>query len=118
MLNSFDFGIAISLAICYNLFSHCLASTLYGSKDYLDKYNYTIVTLMLLGIIALVLSKIISKKVGTYVDSLFSMSLGISGALLIMTTILIDWHNLNELTQVIIIGIMTICVSYYVYLFC
>lgn len=118
MLNSFDFTIAIIIAICYNMLAHCCTSALYEGYDYVVKYNYSVATLMILGILALVLSRLISTRVGTYVDSIFSMSMCIAGILLILTTILIDWHNLNEITQVIIMGIIITAISYYIYTFC
>ena len=119
MLNTFDFTIAISLALCYNLFAHCATSSLYEGKDYVAKYNYSITTLMLLGIVALVLSKLYNRRFGgSYTDSVISMGLAIAGMLLIMTTILIDWNNLNEITQVVIMGATIIAISYYVYCFC
>jgi hypothetical protein len=118
MLSSFDFAIAISLAICYNLFAHCITGSLYENKDYNDKYMYSVTTLMILGIMALVASKLISNRIGSYTDSVLSMGLGIAGLLLIITSVLIDWQNLNEITQVLVMGVIIIGISYYVYRFC
>ena len=123
MLNSFDFGIAISLALCYNLLAHCINSNLYDNMDFVDKHNYSIVTLMILAVVALVISKLIYNRINktgsaNYTDSVLCMGFAISALLLLTTTILIDWNNLNEVTQVIIMGITIIAISYYVYCFC
>jgi len=118
MLNSFDFGIAFALAICYNMLAHCVTSSLYEGKDYLDKYNYNVTTIMILGIVALVVSKLISNRIGTYTDSVLSMGMGIAGLLLMMTAVIIDWHNLSEITQVLFMGVVIIGISFYIYRYC
>jgi len=123
MLNSFDFGIAISLALCYNLLAHCINGNLYDDMDFVDKHNYSIITLMLLGIVALVISKLIYNRINktdsiNFADSVLCMGFAISALLLFITTVLIDWNNLNEITQVIIMSLTIIAISYYVYCFC
>jgi len=110
----FDITIYSSIALMYNIFIHQLVSTLYKNYAYDTKLSYSISTLFISGIIALVLSKLIAKD-KKYTKSVVAMGLGFGGILLILTSILAKWEGITDEVKVLVTGLIFITIIYICY---
>jgi multisubunit Na+/H+ antiporter MnhB subunit len=116
MLNTFDMIIVTAIAIGYNVLAHQIVSVVNKGQDYDTKFDNSIVMLMIMGIVALVISKLFPTKLHTtYTDSAVNVGFGLAGALLIITAILFDWNNLGDVTQVLVITAIIMTIGYYFY---
>lgn len=89
-----DIGVYISIALAYNIFAHSLITSLYKDIPYGERYNKTIVMLLIFGVGALILSKLLLRDGQEYGDSVVSMGLGIGGGLLIFSALIGNWENM------------------------
>lgn len=110
----FDITVYGSIALIYNLFIHQLTSTVYKNYSYDEKMSYSVYTILIAGIIALVLSKIMAKN-KKYTESVVAMGLGLGGSLLIFTSILVKWEGVTDGVKVALTGLAFVTIIYLCY---
>ncbi|ARF10543.1 hypothetical protein Hokovirus_2_70 [Hokovirus HKV1] len=109
-----DYSLYFIIPILYNVFVHVIASVVNQNLPYKDKHSNSLLIMYIFGILGIIVYKMKYGKM----DELMNICLygiGIGGLLLIITAILIDWHNLNDITQVILISVIFIAIFYYYY---
>ncbi len=99
-----DNTVVICIALVYNFFVHYMASTLYKNSNYHEKNQGTNSLLIVAGIAAMVVSKVILKEGQKYRDSVVSKGLMFGGFLLLLTVSLISWGTVSDETRLLITG--------------
>lgn len=100
-----DLIIIITIAIFYNLFIHILSSTQYKDYQYEEKRKKSCILIIIAGIFAIIVSKILDYY---QTGRLISKGLFWGGILLIITAIIASWNNkyISENIKLLIIGII------------
>jgi len=91
-----DFFVYIIIAISYNLFIHQISAILYKDLSFEDKFNNSLILLFISGILGIIIAKLILKKEQNYKESPVSIGFCIGGIILILTTIIVNWENMND----------------------
>lgn len=107
-----DIIIIATIAILYNLFIHIFASLQYKDLQYQDKKKKITIILVIAGILAIIISKILDHmKIG----KLISKGLFWGGILLIITAIIANWNTkyISENFKLIIIAIIFLILVWY-----
>lgn len=116
MYDKIDYGLYIIIPVIYNLIIHVLASTLTQNMPYKERYSNSLTLIIVAGLLALVIYNMYyDEEEGTQLENVIYQSLGLGGILLIITAILIDWQQLGDVMQVIIISTAFIMLFYFHY---
>lgn len=105
--------IYLSIASIYNILVHNVASFLYKDQQY-DEKNKSVTTFIIIaGIFAIVVAKLIEDKDDKHVLVVKGMTIG--GILLLITVLLVNWENITE--EIKIISMMGIfgCILWYAF---
>jgi len=91
--------IYLSIAFLYNILVHNIASFLYKDQQY-DEKNKSVTTFIIIaGIFAIVISKLIEDKDNKHILVVKGMMIG--GILLLITVLLVNWENITEEIKII-----------------
>lgn len=99
-----DVTLYSSIAIMYNLFVHNLASMSYRDLQYDDKYENTLIMIVIFGISGIIISKCVIDKNKEYKNSLVSKGLYYGGIMLILTALFVNWENMTEELKLLLIA--------------
>jgi len=102
-----DAVIYIPLALIFNLFAHKVTSVLYRDLDYDEKLHRSVVLLFIIGVAAIVISKILLKQ------KTIKKGMNIGGILLVITSLYANWENMTEEFKLIIFTMMFGTLLYY-----
>lgn len=131
----FEFLLSITIALIYNIFVHCLASSCFIDLKYDEKHNKSLILIILFGIIGLVLAKLFepsqqnltvssgainsptSVNKQSYKNKIVSNGFLYGGFLLLITAILASWNNIGQKIKVIFFGLLFFAVIWCSYNF-
>lgn len=85
-----DLCVYVIIAVCYNLFIHQVTSMLYKDCTYDEKYKKSLTFLFIAGLAAIIVAKSSIKK------QIVSIGLTLGGAILILTSIIVNWKNMTD----------------------
>ena len=114
-MSKLDIAVYSLIAISYNIFIHHLTTMLYKDLPYEQKYSKSITFLVIAGLVGIIASRCILDEQAIYSESVVSMGLGIGGALLLATVVLINWENLDDIIKIGISGSIFVALLYYFY---
>lgn len=104
-----------SIATMYNIFVHHMTSIMYKDLAYQERHNKTSILLLLSGIGAIVIAKMIMDETKKYNNSIVSYGLFLGGIILIITTILANWQDMTDKIKLISSGMVLLGLIWYAY---
>jgi hypothetical protein len=110
----FDALIYLSIAIMYNLFVHNLASITYQDLQYEEKYNNSLIMIMVFGAFGIVASKILSKN-KKYDNKYVNNGLYYGGILLMLSILVANWSDVSDELRLIMVASLFGVLIWYCY---
>lgn len=118
-MNFTDISLVAAIAIVYNIFVHHVASIASKDMQYDDKYNQTVVIVVVFGGLGILLSKIMEKenekKKGKSEYNYIINGLYYGGILLMLTAIFVNWGSMVDEMQLFLIGAVLVGLVWYSY---
>jgi len=104
-----------SIAIFYNLFTHHFISMMYKNYPYDQKQRRTIITLFMIGMVGIVLSKTVFSDNDKLKNELLQKGAFYGGVLLVLTSLLSGWNDMGDQMKLGFIGIVFGILIYFSY---
>jgi Ca2+/Na+ antiporter len=92
------------IAVVYNIFIHYLTSTMFKDYAYQQKFSNTLTLLFVSGIVGVVLGKIFLPDNPKLSNVAINKGLFYGGVMLIITSLFVNWENMNHELRLIMIG--------------
>ena len=86
----------VTIAILYNIIIHNITSHLFRDKPFQEKMSSSITFLVIAGIFALVMSKIILEPSKGEKEGVVAKGLWVGGLMLLVTSLFVNWSSLGE----------------------
>lgn len=104
----FDQIVAVTVAVSYNMMSHCIVSGVTKDLSYDNKISKTVIAIVVAGVLAIVIAKKIEDKEGDRDKQVLSRGLWYGGLLLVITPVVAQWtgvtFDMQMVTLVLLLG--------------
>jgi hypothetical protein len=110
-----DILIAIPLGIILNIFVHQLASVLSNDLQYNDKFQRSLITIFIIGILCLVIGNTFFKTNKKYKNRVIHYGLNIGGILMVIYSTFVNWDKMEDSTKLVIFGLFLLGIVWYIY---
>ena len=100
---------SILLGALYNMLAHKCINIMYSHLEYDKRLKQSLVTLFIVGVMTLIISKFILHEINTCTkDGLF-----IGGCFLIVSAIANNWDHMNEQIKILLLIVLIGTIIYY-----
>lgn len=96
-------GVALIIALFYNIFVHYLISTIYKNDSYNEKMSNGTLVIIIAGIGAIALAFFISSSIKVY-QNVVSLAMLLGGSALLMTAVISQWESIEDIYKLLISG--------------
>lgn len=110
-----DIMIAILFAIILNIFVHQLAFVLNSNLQYNEKFQRSLIVILIFGILSLVLGNTIFKSNKKYKNKVLRYGLNIGGVFMIIFSTVANWDKMDDVTKLIVFALLLFGIIWYVY---
>lgn len=110
-----DIIIGVPIGIVLNIFIHQLSYVLYNDLPYKEKFQKSLLTLFIVGILSLTLAFTLFSNHSIYKNRIMKFGFITGGALLIFYSIFYNWSKMEDWTKLIIFGLILGGLIFYCY---
>ena len=110
-----DIVIAVPIGVVLNIFVHQLSYVLFNDLPFKEKFQKSLVTVFIAGILSITLALTIFSNHGAYKNSSMKLGFIIGGALLLFYSIFYNWDKMEDYTKLIIFGLVLGGLVFYCY---